>query len=63
MAVPTIADADGDGLLELVVSLKGGADRAPQTLIFRVPGSAANCLAWPTGRGNLRRDGYLPPAT
>jgi hypothetical protein len=25
-----------------------------------VPGSGADCLLWPTGRGNLRRDGYLP---
>ena len=61
MPVPTIADADGDGTLDIVVSLKGGEDREPQTLIYRVPASSTNCLPWPTGRGNDRRDGYLPP--
>jgi hypothetical protein len=25
--------------------------------VFRVPGSQANCMAWPTGRGNLLRNG------
>ena len=61
MPVPTIADVDGDGTLDIVVSLKGGEDREPQTLIYRVPASSTNCLPWPTGRGNVRRDGYLPP--
>jgi hypothetical protein len=60
MPVPTVADADGDGTADIVVSLKGGEDGQPQALVYRVPGSAANCLPWPTGRGNLRRDGYLP---
>ncbi len=61
MAVPTIADADGDGALDIVVATKGGEDGMPQALVFAVAGAEANCLAWPTGRGNLRRDGYLPP--
>lgn len=60
MPVPTIADADGDGTLEIVVSLKDGEDGLRQVLVYRVPGSSDNCLPWPTGRGNLRRDGYLP---
>ena len=63
MPVPTIADADGDGALDIVVSLKDGEDRVRQVLVYAVPGSTANCLLWPTGRGNYRRDGYLPPAT
>ena len=61
MAVPTLADADGDGDLDITVSLKDGADDTPLVLVFEVPGSSANCLLWPTGRGNYRRDGYLPP--
>ncbi|MBX3184021.1 MAG: VCBS repeat-containing protein [Polyangiaceae bacterium] len=60
MPVPTIADTNGDGTLEIVVSLKDGIDRGAQVLVYEVPGSATNCLLWPTGRGNLRRDGYVP---
>jgi hypothetical protein len=61
MPVPTIADADGDGTLDIVVSTKGGEDGQPQALVYEVAGASANCLLWPTGRGNFRRDGYLPP--
>ncbi|HWU89879.1 MAG TPA: PQQ-binding-like beta-propeller repeat protein [Kofleriaceae bacterium] len=61
MPVPTIADADGDGDLDIIVSLKDAVDRERSVLVFDVPGSSANCLLWPTGRGNFRRDGYLPP--
>src|SRR6185295_13545267 len=40
MPVPTIADVDGDGTLEIVVSLKDGVDRERQVLVFNVPGSS-----------------------
>jgi hypothetical protein len=60
MPVPTIADADGDGTLDIVVSLKDAADNEPQVLVYRVPGAQSNCMLWPTGRGNLLRNGYLP---
>jgi FG-GAP-like repeat len=60
MAVPTIADVDGNGDVEIVVALKESPDGEPQVLVYDVPGSADNCLLWPTGRGNLRRDGYVP---
>jgi hypothetical protein len=60
MAVPTVADTDGDGDVEIVVALKDNAEDGAQVLVYDVPGSAANCLPWPTGRGNLRRDGYVP---
>ncbi len=60
MSVPTIADADADGTLDIVVNLKAGEDGQPQALLYEVPGSEPNCLLWPTGRANLRRDGYLP---
>ncbi|HEY3494148.1 MAG TPA: VCBS repeat-containing protein, partial [Polyangiaceae bacterium] len=59
MPVPTIADVDGDGTLEIVVSLKDGVDRERQVLVYGVPGSADNCLLWPTGRGNLLRTGFV----
>jgi hypothetical protein len=60
MPVPTIADADGDGTLDIVVSLKDGEDRVRQVQVYRVPGSSANCLLWPTGRANLLRNGFVP---
>lgn len=54
-AAPSIADLDGDGRLEIVVStFDHGID------VFRVPGSGTGCLPWPTGRGNLLRNGAGP---
>jgi hypothetical protein len=63
MAAPSIADLDGDGQLELVISLKdslGGAQGGVQ--IWNLPGSSDNCLLWPTGRGNWLRQGRAPDA-
>lgn len=62
MPVPTIADVDGDNDLDIVVSLKDAVDREKSVVIYEVPGSSPNCLLWATGRGNLRRDGYVPPS-
>jgi len=59
MPVPTVADVDGDGTLEILVRLKDGEDRERQVLVYEVPGSTDNCLLWPTGRGNLLRNGSL----
>lgn len=51
-AAPTIADLDGDGSLEiLVTTFDHGID------VFTVPGSKTNCVLWPTGRGSLLRNG------
>ena len=59
MPVPTIADADDDGDLEIVVSLKDGVDGERQVLVYTVEGSYTNCLLWPTGRANYLRNGYV----
>jgi hypothetical protein len=58
MAAPSVADLDGDGQLELVVSLKdavGGTLGGVQ--IWDLPGSRAGYSPWPTGRGNWLRTG------
>ena len=54
-APPGVGDLDGDGELEIVVqSFDHGLD------IYGVPGSGTKCLLWPTGRGNLLRNGQGP---
>jgi hypothetical protein len=61
MGPPTIADVDGDGALEIVLSLKdvlGGELGGVQ--IWDVDGSADNCVEWGTARGNNLRDGQAP---
>jgi hypothetical protein len=60
MAVPTIADADADGTLDIVVALKDGVNNVRQVLVYEVAGASDNCLAWPTGRANLLRNGWIP---
>ena len=54
-AAPSISDLEGDGRLEIVLTtFDHGLD------VFHVPGSGTNCLPWPTGRGNLLRNGIGP---
>jgi hypothetical protein len=56
-AAPSIADLNGDGRLEIVLTtFDHGID------VFRVPRSGTNSLPWPTGRGNLLRNGLGPAA-
>jgi hypothetical protein len=51
-AAPSVADIDGDGNLEIVLlTFDHGVD------VYTVPGSGSKCLPWPTGRGNLLRNG------
>ena len=57
-AAPTIADIDGDGTLEIVVTtFDHGLD------VYTVPGSGGACLLWPTGRGSYLRSGTGPSTT
>jgi hypothetical protein len=61
MAAPTVADVDGDGNIELVISLKdtlGGGDGGVQ--IWDLPGARDNCILWGTGRGGWLRQGRAP---
>jgi hypothetical protein len=54
-AAPTVADLDGDGALEvLLTTFEHGID------VFRIPGSGENCILWGTGRGNWLRNGMGP---
>ncbi|WP_437676145.1 FG-GAP repeat domain-containing protein [Sorangium sp. So ce131] len=63
MPVPTLADVNGDGAVEIVVSLREigwvGADPEPCTYVYTVPKSETNCLLWPTARGNYYRNGWV----
>ncbi|MCW5835551.1 MAG: VCBS repeat-containing protein [Labilithrix sp.] len=59
MAVPTIGDVDGDGTLDVVVSLKDDGPSKENVLVFQVPGSKTNCVLWPTGRANNLRNGWV----
>jgi hypothetical protein len=51
-AAPAVGDLNGDGELEIFVqTFDHGLD------VFNVPGSAANCVLWPTARGGPLRTG------
>ncbi|MBN1756766.1 MAG: VCBS repeat-containing protein, partial [Chitinispirillaceae bacterium] len=58
MAAPTLADVDGDGVIEIVVSLKdalGGGVGGVQ--VWEVSSAKKSTIDWPTGRGNYMRTG------
>jgi len=59
MPVPTLADVDGDGTVDIVVSLKDAEDKVESVEVLTVPGSSSNCLLWATGRGNLLRNAWV----
>jgi hypothetical protein len=51
-AAPAVYDLNGDGQLEILVqTFDHGLD------VFTVPGSACNCMPWPTARGGPLRMG------
>lgn len=61
MAAPSVGDLEGDGTLELVISLKdslGGKQGGVQ--IWNLPGASDNCVLWGTGRGGPLRQGNVP---
>ena len=60
MAVPSLGDVDGNGTVDIVVALKDADDKVEIARVYEVPGSKTNCLLWPTGRGNLLRNGWVP---
>lgn len=57
MPVPTLADIDNNGTVEIVVSLKDALDNVESVLVYTVNSSTVNNLIWPTGRGNYLRNG------
>ncbi len=63
MAAPTVADVDGDGDVEIVVSLKDSLGSGKGGVqIWDVAESGTNCMLWPTGRGSYLREGnYVNP--
>jgi hypothetical protein len=58
MAAPTLADVDGDGAVEIIVSLKDAVGSGKGGVqIWEVASAAKNRIDWPTGRGNFLRTG------
>ncbi len=58
MSVPTLADIDADGILEIIVSLKDRLDYDYGGVqVYDVSSARVGYVPWPTGRGNLHRDG------
>jgi hypothetical protein len=58
MSPPTLADVDQNGAVEIIVSLKdtlGSGTGGVQ--IWDVASAGNNAMPWPTGRGNLFRNG------
>jgi hypothetical protein len=64
MAAPTLADADGDGKLDILVNLKDAVGGGQGGIQIWTVASAGNAQpAWPTGRGNHLRTGQSPRAS
>jgi hypothetical protein len=58
MSPPTLADVDGDGKIEIVISLKDALGSGLGGVqIWDVPSAVSGLLPWPTGRGSLLRNG------
>jgi hypothetical protein len=59
MAAPTLDDVDGDGVIEIVLSLKDAIEPPHRggVQIWDVASARKGSLDWPTGRGNYLRSG------
>ncbi len=58
MSAPTLADIDGDGIIEIIISLKDVlGDGKGGVQIWDVSSARTSKLLWPTGRGNYLRTG------
>jgi hypothetical protein len=57
LGAPTLANLDGDQNVEVAI---GTAHRG--LVAYEIPGSRADRLRWPTGRGNLLRNAPEPGA-
>jgi hypothetical protein len=61
MPVPALGDVNGDGTVEIVVSLRevSWEQPEPSALVYTVPQSTTSCLLWPTARGNTYRNAWV----
>ncbi|HLE16452.1 MAG TPA: VCBS repeat-containing protein [Anaerolineales bacterium] len=55
LAAPTLANLDADADLEVVLNTANSG-----VVAYDLPGTVGAQVLWGTGRGNTRRDGYLP---
>lgn len=59
IALPTIADVNNDGNLEIIINLKDAEDKKRMVQIYTIKSSSTNCMTWPTGRGNYLRNACI----
>jgi len=57
LGAPTLANLDGDPNVEVAVGTSNSG-----LVVYEIPGSRADRLLWPTGRGNLQRTAPEPAA-
>jgi hypothetical protein len=58
MSAPTLDDVDGDGVIDIIISLKDRlGDNKGGVQIWKVESATKNTLDWPSGRGNYLRNG------
>ncbi len=58
LAAPTLANLDGDQNVEVAIGTTNSG-----LVVYEIPGSRADRLRWPTGRGNVMRTAPEPGST